>query len=218
METGVDGASSEGTIYGEAEVFDIINAGPRHRFTANGLLVANCEIMDFVGNSGRHKLVSLVDVLGGRFPDAIRDKVVKKAKKTGRVTDIEEEMEKAQAEAKILEERARQRERERHEKIVSQVKYTVTEVDPFEVLGIVRRDNPLSFNDCSEKQRVFLEKQGINCTGLSRRDASRLIGQCIERRTTGMPSFKQQQWLTKFGYPTPPSNWKQVLDEKFGKK
>lgn len=178
----------------------------------------HAEIMDFVGNSGRHKLVSLVDVLGGRLPDDVRDKVAKKAKKTGRVTDIEDEIEKAQKEAQMLEERARQRERERHEKIVARTQYTLTEVDPFDALGIHRLDNPLTNVECSEKQRIFLEKQGVNCQGMSKRDASRLIGQIMDRRNKGMPSFKQQKWLTTFGYPNPPANWKQILDEKFGKR
>lgn len=35
------------------EVWDIVNAGPRHRFTANGKLVANC-IQDHGGNWHRH--------------------------------------------------------------------------------------------------------------------------------------------------------------------
>jgi len=37
----------------EREVWDVINAGPRHRFTANGSLVGNC-IQDHGGNWWRH--------------------------------------------------------------------------------------------------------------------------------------------------------------------
>jgi hypothetical protein len=35
-------------------VWDILNAGPRHRFTCEGLLVSNCVVLDFGGNIERH--------------------------------------------------------------------------------------------------------------------------------------------------------------------
>lgn len=38
----------------EREVWDIHNAGPLHRFTANGRLVHNCVILDHAGNLARH--------------------------------------------------------------------------------------------------------------------------------------------------------------------
>lgn len=43
-------------------VWDILNAGPRHRFTAEGLLVSNCLILDFGGNVRRHGPVDCVRV------------------------------------------------------------------------------------------------------------------------------------------------------------
>lgn len=38
----------------KAKVFDIINCGPRRRFTCQGLLVSNCYLLDFGGNIQRH--------------------------------------------------------------------------------------------------------------------------------------------------------------------
>lgn len=35
-------------------VWDILNAGPRHRFTVEGILVSNCLVLDFSGNCRRH--------------------------------------------------------------------------------------------------------------------------------------------------------------------
>ena len=37
----------------EREVWDVLNAGPLHRFTANGLLVHNCLVLDHSGNAAR---------------------------------------------------------------------------------------------------------------------------------------------------------------------
>ena len=43
-------------------VWDILNAGPRHRFTANGLLVSNCLILDYGENILRHGPVDCIKV------------------------------------------------------------------------------------------------------------------------------------------------------------
>lgn len=43
-------------ITGTIEVFDIVNAGPRHRFTYNGLVVSNCRVLAYTANQ--------TDVLG----------------------------------------------------------------------------------------------------------------------------------------------------------
>lgn len=40
-------------VFSQVEVWDIVNAGPRNRYTANGRLVANC-LADHGGNHWRH--------------------------------------------------------------------------------------------------------------------------------------------------------------------
>lgn len=45
-----------------AKVYDIINAGPRHRFTVEGLLVSNCLVLDFAGNVRRHGPVDAISL------------------------------------------------------------------------------------------------------------------------------------------------------------
>jgi DNA repair protein RadD len=42
-------------------VWDILNAGPRHRFTCEGLLVSNCLILDFGNNIERHGPIDAID-------------------------------------------------------------------------------------------------------------------------------------------------------------
>ena len=43
------------------KVWDILNSGPRHRFTCNGLLVSNCLLLDFGGNILRHGPIDMVN-------------------------------------------------------------------------------------------------------------------------------------------------------------
>src|SRR4029077_2738801 len=45
------------TKYAEAEVWDILNSGPRQRFTANGRLVHNCLVLD---HSNTHRELGFV--------------------------------------------------------------------------------------------------------------------------------------------------------------
>lgn len=46
-------------------VWDILNAGPRHRFTVEGLLVSNCLVLDMVGCVDQLHLDAVIE-LGGR--------------------------------------------------------------------------------------------------------------------------------------------------------
>jgi len=57
----------------KGRVWDILNAGPRHRFTCQGLLVSNCLILDFGGNLDRHGPIDKItgdDKKPGRGGDA----------------------------------------------------------------------------------------------------------------------------------------------------
>lgn len=40
----------------QRRVWDIVNAGPRHRFTAAGILVSNCVVIDIVGATAAHNV------------------------------------------------------------------------------------------------------------------------------------------------------------------
>ena len=56
---GADGRTNTRTLDGpilqtKRQVWDILNCGPRHRFTVQGLLVHNCLLIDCAGNSLRH--------------------------------------------------------------------------------------------------------------------------------------------------------------------
>jgi superfamily II DNA or RNA helicase len=43
-------------------VWDILNAGPRHRFTCEGLLVSNCIVLDYGENTVRHGPIDAITV------------------------------------------------------------------------------------------------------------------------------------------------------------
>ncbi len=158
----------------------------------------NLEIMDFVGNAGRHVLVSSADILGGNFTD----EEIKRAKRDSvdcasrnvieglHAARRELEMEKARAAAN----RAR---------IVGKARYTTRTVDPFDVFGIVK-SNPHGWDKgkiASDKQRAILIGAGIEkIDSLTLSQVSQLIGEIFQRRKNGKCSFKQAKLLGKYGY------------------
>ncbi len=48
-------------------VWDILNAGPRHRFTVEGLLVSNCLVLDYGENVIRHGPINDIRIPDGRI-------------------------------------------------------------------------------------------------------------------------------------------------------
>lgn len=87
----------------------------------------DCLALDFVGNSGKHKLVTAADVLGGRYGQAVRDYARRTQEEEGEARGVDECLERAQAELALIEEEA-----ERRKAIVArEVAYRSTSVDPF---------------------------------------------------------------------------------------
>jgi superfamily II DNA or RNA helicase len=102
------------------------------------------EILDFVGNSGRHKLVTTADILGIGYSEEVIEAARKKSE-AGDVDMVESlatakeeaeqkkrEEEKKKQEREEEEERKRQMEAARRARLVGAVDYDVEEVDAFD--------------------------------------------------------------------------------------
>lgn len=196
--------SSTGSIQRTARVFDIINAGPHHRFTANGLLVSNCmEVIDFVGNSGRHSLVTAADILGGKFSDEAVERVKQENGNDEHPTrDVLEQL--RAAEKKIAAEKAASEAaaaKRRH--IVGTATYRTSSNSPFEILGVspAKTRGWDSVESITDKQRSVLQSAGIeNVEGITFSQVSQLISEIFQRRKDGRCTYKQAKVLKKYGY------------------
>lgn len=182
--------------------WDILNCGPRHRFTVEGLLVANC------GNSGKHKLMSTVDILAGNVCDAVLDRVklrLEKSEAPGRVAELlDEEDAKLRAEQLEAKRKAELAANAQRKKIVARTSYTLRQVNPFDILDIT----PMKMRGwdqskkLSDKQTSLLLKQGINPDGLTYVEGRQIIAELFSRWDHKQCSFKQSALLKRHGLPS----------------
>lgn len=118
-------------------------------------------IIDPVGNSGRHKLITVADVLGGKYPDEVVELAVANAKRKGKPENVMTEL--ARAEAEIAERHRKAELAKAREQIKFNGKFFVRYVSPFDALGIVPQRIPgyVKTNPMTSKQRDMLERWGI---------------------------------------------------------
>lgn len=159
------------------------------------------EVIDFVGNCGQHKLVSVADVLGGNYADDVVERAKKIAEKAGRATDIGEQLKLAERE--IHEER--RRERERLQQVKARANYQTTQIDPFDVLDIEPwRERAIDRSDLATTRQVEaigrLTGGKVDASEFSKRRAAQLMNELIERRRSGRCTFGQAKLLQKYGY------------------
>lgn len=158
-------------------------------------------IVDFVGNSGKHKLMTSADILGGNVSDEVVERAIIRARKAGRPVDMKDLLNE---EEKLLKEEKRLAEEARKAKLVARAKYKVQEVDPFDVLQLhpVRPRGWDGGKVLTEKQRGILQNQGINPDSVPYSQARQLVGEIISRWDKNLCSFKQAKILKRFGYGT----------------
>lgn len=136
-----------------------------------------CTILDFVGNSGKHKLISTADILAGDMPPDLVAKAVKKMQETGETEDIrkktwqvkeerDEEVRKRLAEKQRLEEERRAKakalEEARRARLTAEAEYRSKDVDPFGRHDVVpERVMPKFRGGSTDGQVRYLVQLGI---------------------------------------------------------
>ena len=159
----------------------------------------SCLVVDFVGNAGKHKLVTSADILGGKVSEEAMERAVERVRAAGGPVNMTEALDEAEAE---LRERRRLAEAARRAKLVATARFTTQSVDPFDVLSLepVRARGWDRGRQLSEKQRALLAKQGINPDRVSYVEGRQLISEIFRRWDGKLCSFKQAKVLRKYGY------------------
>lgn len=167
-------------------------------------LKPSCLVVDFVGNSGRHKLITSADILGGKVSEEAVERAILAARKTGKAIrmsdalDEQEELIKTEREQRRLEEEARRL------KLTAKAQYTTQRIDPFDVFQIqpVKSRGWDDGKTLSEKQRSFLTRAGLDPDAMPYGQAKQMIGAMMERFEKKLCSLKQASLLKRFGYDT----------------
>jgi superfamily II DNA or RNA helicase len=164
----------------------------------------SCLVVDFVGNSGKHKLVTSADILGGKVSEEALELAVTRAQKSGGPVNMTDALDEAEEEIQQQREQARLAEAARRAQVVATARFTTQSVDPFDVLHLdpVKPRGWDSHRQLSEKQRSLLAKQGINPDSVSFSQGKQLVAEIFRRWDGKLCSFKQAKVLRKYGYNT----------------
>lgn len=153
------------------------------------------EIIDFVGNCGRHKLVNAADILGGKYDDEIVEIAkaeVTRRSKEGEPVEILSEL--AKAENELARRRKEAVDAAKRGELTLKATFKIRGVDPFDALGIVPARIPgwAQGKEATEKQVAFLKRMNIDAVGMNSGRASQLIGEIIERGKGLFPFGKHE--------------------------
>jgi len=163
------------------------------------------EVIDFVGQAGRHKLVTTADILAGEAPEPIVEaakELIKKEAEAGRAMDPTEAIDqvKNQKERERLE--REEAERRRRERLKVKAQYVVQSVDPFDMTDTIpnRVHTPrLASEPCSEAQARVLRNNGWRdeaIAKLTKVQASGIIGGIFSRGRKGQAQENQAPRVT----------------------
>ncbi len=177
-----------------------IPVGALRRLAIGQSVKPSCLIIDYVGNSGKHKLMTTADILGGNYSEeaikAATDFAIRTGKPLRISKTIEEQEELLEAKKKReLEESARK------SRLVIPATYKMQKVDPFDLLQVKPVTNTGIQNNkvLSERQRKVLKNAGYNPDSMEYGRAAQLVSLIVERFRNGKCSLGQAKLLKKFG-------------------
>ena len=161
----------------------------------------SCLVVDFVGNAGRHKLITSADILGGEVSEEAMELALARTLKAGGPVNMTEALAEAEEDLKQREQ-ARLAEAARRAQLVATARFTTQAVDPFDVLslGPVKSRGRDDERQLTEKQRSLLAKQGINPDNVTFSQGKELVAEIFRRWDGKLCSFKQAKVLRKYGY------------------
>lgn len=147
------------------------------------------EVADLVANNGRHKLVTMVDVLGGKMLDEDRQRVNNRIKRRSGACDI----------LKIMRDVEAQR---RRAGVVAKAKYSLKYHNPFELLGVsaMAQDDTNYSRRPTQDMIERLERAGIkDGARMTMKQACVALDRIRERRKLGLCTLKQARFMKDLG-------------------
>lgn len=159
--------------------------------------------LDFVGNSGRHKLCCTADILGGNETDAVVEKATANAKKKA----ARGERVNMQVEIEVARHELEEEHREARRSVIAKAKFSTKAVNPFDVFDIVPRREPgwhkgrkPTAGQVSALERFKVDRETIE--KMSFCQASQALDELCKRAKEGRCTLKQAKILARFGLDT----------------
>jgi superfamily II DNA or RNA helicase len=169
-------------------------------------------VVDVTGVVGKHKLVNMTDILGGRFDDRVVQRAKKKAiDRGGHTGDIEKDLEAAAHEiaAEEYAEKILKPERpgERRLKTIIEARSSGRLIDPFDKFDTQSMREPAWFKGKkpTEKQERMLKRAGLSydemkADDMTRAKASSIINEIFRRQREGLCSLRVQRIMAAHGF------------------
>ncbi len=135
--------------------------------------------LDFVGNNGRHRIITAADLLGGKYGEPVRAYARQTLEQEGRPAGVQESLARASDELALLEEIAR---RKRFAEVKARAEFVSHEVSPFGAGGprVETAERPAVANPATEKQGWYLVRRlgwsWDQVARITKRQASAIIG------------------------------------------
>lgn len=151
-------------------------------------------VIDFAGNSGRHKLVSTADILGGDYDDAVVERAARRVRDKGRATNMTEELGRARDELEAEEKRQRAR-------VLAKARWSSKNVSPFDVFSLKphrERGWDKGRPPTTRMIQVLTRAKVDKIDGISFADAGRLIGELKRRWSKELCTYSQAKLLKRF--------------------
>jgi superfamily II DNA or RNA helicase len=144
-------------------------------------------VLDFVGNSGRHRLVSAVDVLGGEAAPEDIAAAAEDLREHGDAEEVQAVIDRAIHNRELREMREAERREQaqaRRARLRATAQYRAREVDPFGSSGTPDYAEPAYRGGASEKQIGYLARLGVGhetASGYTKRQASVVIDKILKQ-------------------------------------
>ena len=188
--------------------------------------IANSEkpelfVLDFCGNSTKHKLICSIDLLSDGSSDRAIEIAKKKARAGGSVSENLKDAEEEEKEETQKKELKKESAESKRKSIIATAAWRTSAIDPFCFTeDRPHKERPFSGDKpVSEKMRALLVSNGINPDNYSYSAAGRLCGEIIRRRSKGLCSLKQAHYLKSYGFNTEISSKEagDILTTKWGR-
>lgn len=157
-------------------------------------------VLDFAGNAGRHKLITTVDILGGKVSEKARARAIEKIKQEGGAVRLNEVLKEAEREIKSEAEALREIERDRKRHIKGNAKFKSKEIDPFDRFQLEPNQAHVGRATITPKQREWMLNHKINPDKMSAQAALKMMRDKFKSFKQSGPTDGQCKVLSRFGY------------------